>query len=168
MDLSLYQTNDILKRHGDQLSNGQFFLKKSLKAFKKVYHTKDAFPAIANLIIPVGAIVNPATSNDCKLRANEVYCWSIKDLGSEMDLDQAYSGNDTTFSYQSNERKFKNLYGNIDLTEKLEGILIDLDSFYRRSRHLFIKPRSRDFDFTTSECEPGIHFFLELSRAKRW
>lgn len=168
--LSRKQTNDIVKQHGVLLPNGQVFITKPIKVFKKVHYRNNfEFDAIASLIIPVGALVNLAQTKDCKMRASEVYCWSIRSLYKPKEhIAEAYSGKDASFKYASEEWHWKDK-SNSEVKAELQFTIDGLSKWDWRDN--FISEKSKEnnqFCLTQEECAEGIHFFLELKRAKDW
>lgn len=169
-------TKEFLNKNAIKLPNGQWRLKAPLCGFKKVYHDRKVrstsyWPysstdwttrrddAIANIVIPAGTVVN--LSKSCKLRAEQAYCHSIVDSKTHRQLASAYSTRNYSFYYQSGvkagvaEDLFKKLYKDEEKVQK-DAIAKQL---------LNCKVAVPNFDYTTNECSPGIHFFLDLQRA---
>jgi hypothetical protein len=164
------QTNAYVRKHGVKLPNGQYMLTSPLYAFKKVYGESHR-ESIANLVIPIGAIVNLAQTEDCKLRASQAYCHSIALQYGGQSIRSACSGHRQAFKYTSGTSK--------GLTTKdFQGIVLDHENYVQGPRYVSTLPIVNklkackvvpdSFDTYTSECSNGIHFFVELQRAKNW
>lgn len=126
---------------------GFFKVVKPLHVFKKVYHCDrmnqyEASEVIANLVIPVGALIYVPNSafrpwgndDDRKMRASEANVHSVVTIRGKKQLKEARSGYDHIFKYK------------VGAT---------------------VKPTSR-FSRRESQCAEGIHFFVNLSDAKNW
>jgi len=174
------EVNKYVKSHGLMLPNRQVFIKKPLYAFKNVdtygreldaiaissgavleasfRDGRDLTPAIANLVIPKGAIVN-LTDYDIvgkstqisskKLRASMALCWNIIRLNDRKETRLARSRHDIDFEYRS----CKNLVSAQEF-ELLKG--------YPRwfNKDYILRPDNL-FDMSTGTCASGIHFFVE-------
>lgn len=116
--------------------------------------------AIANLIIPAGAIVNlpSLVSYERKMRSSHAYSHSVVRLSDNKMVPIGLSGYDKSFPYFSiSEFGFN---GTID-DEYTKKFYIpgkeDVDY------NFLLQPTS--FDGSTLTCRAGIHFFLELDDA---
>jgi len=182
--MTVKEINDYIKSHGVLLPNKQVFLTKPLYAFKRVVTSGNSWydvvttktglskilnddigtgsstKAIANLIIPKGAIVNTLDSewnsetdkSYKKLRASTAFCWSIIRLKDNFSMPVAASVWDSDFHYHS-----------ISLLETHIHVK-DLSIEYGYCNNLLIATQNA-FDTSRSECASGIHFFLESQDA---
>lgn len=162
------QINAYIRKHGIPLKNGQVMLTKPLYVFKKVYsRTKSGYlaSAIANLVIPIGAVVNLSSGVSKKLRANQAYCHSIVEQNTRKQSDKAISGYNSSFVYNSSRKL--GLPNNI-----FDNLVIDAEK-YQEYHHVAglkkckIIPDTFNYQ-STSVCSHGIHFFVELSSAKNY
>ena len=130
--------------YGKAISRQGFFkVTKPMYVFKKVYVGVANNQAIANLIIPVGALiyVEGATVNYCnvgittrKMRASEAYVHSIVTVRDKVQVRLAKSGHDSKFMY-------------------VPGTTVKPDN---------------GFDKEEEACAGGIHFFVDLVDALVW
>lgn len=172
--LTRSELNAIVRKSGKKLKNGQFILTKPLKVFKKIYYTHShaygRTACIANLIIPVGAVVNLCQDGDGKkFRASQAYCHSIAEIGSKRQLAEGYSGYTTNFKYYSGKK-----LGLVD--SDFEDMVRDAELYERqqythqgRQKVTALKKCKAVPDSfsssSTSTCSAGIHFFHELQSA---
>jgi hypothetical protein len=120
--------------------------------------------AIANLVLPVGTIVNLAQNNSCKMRASQAICWSISQKG----------GQDGGVEFAYPMRSSSDLVYQPYVSGRLGSCFSDYERMAKRVRsynwanhtpkEIMVSP---DLPFSSSleECDSGIHFFLESERA---
>jgi len=184
-----------IKSHGVLLPNNQVFLTKPLFVFKKVLCLKsenifnNPYPSlslledeiktqakrnvhytmegIANLIIPVGSIVNPPVTNELKIRANRAICYSIAGRYNKQQKTVGVSKYDNSFVYRS---ALENRPSSIKTYMK--SYLKDYGLGYPNSESYPSNPDMADytiypnkFNTNRTECRHGIHFFLKLKDA---
>jgi len=124
-------------------------------------------PAIANLIIPKGSIVNLASalypsrgyslqSYDKKLRASFALCYSIVRMVDQTEVKVAVSEHDPTFKYWP--IKGRRLPGEIERLKDYPSSSIGFAKVH------YIYPRA-PFSMDKNGCSSGIHFFVELQNA---
>jgi hypothetical protein len=121
---------------------GFYKVVKPMQVFKRVHHGENYVRAIANLVIPVGAMiyVNPAAfwkgqcSDSRKMRASEAFVHSLATQRTGRPLLEARSGYSYNFKYHIGKT---------------------------------VKPELR-FSKQAAQCESGIHFFVNLADAKTW
>lgn len=166
---TIREANNFVKSHGTPLSNGQVKLTKPLFVFKKVYERSNSSHSIANLVIPIGAVVNLA--EDCswnptfKMRASQAYCHSIATKHSKKQIKVAESGHRTSFVYHSGiqlglkDSDFKNIVENHE--KYIQQYLPKTQDSFKKCKCV---PDAFD-TASTRECSTGIHFFLDLQRA---
>ena len=143
-----------LKQHTRQYNVPQFLeVTKPLHVFKQVKSGVKRVNAIANLIIPVGAVIyypyaslsHLSNQADRKMRASKAFVHSI-----------------TTYSKR---RKFGNGSVSValeDCTSKKNAYsLYDRDFRYRVGRNVY----PDRFSMYRDTCTNGIHFFLNLADA---
>jgi hypothetical protein len=182
--MNLREVNKYVKDRGVLLTNKQVMLTEPIFVFKKVksggdtcswYASAKDKDSIANLVIPTGAIVNLAQDSEHKMRASQAYCYSIAKLdGTE--LDTAYSTHDRAFEYNSGKKAGLTLAQAKKLVVDAEKYLA-LVRYYGPSYNAEFKLKTAlecckvepdSFDLRNSTCAPGIHFFLDLKKAKAY
>ena len=181
--LNLRQTNQFIKERGILLPNKQVKLTEPIFVFKKVKSSRSGWgnkDTIANLVIPAGAVVNLAQDYEHKMRTNQAYCYSIVQMGVENnELETAYSTHDDMFRYHSGKKLGLTLKQVQSLTFDHEKYLaIGYSSWYnsdkiRRQKQLKdilekCKVNPDGFGYTTATCDQGVHFFIDLERAKNY
>jgi hypothetical protein len=162
------QVTNIISAHGFLLPNGQFQLHKPMKVFKKVYSTdhnnRVTAKAIANLILPVGAIINPPQGNSNKCRASEAFCWSIVEIKKHTQLTMASSGHTANFKYRSARALGMDIKTLFTVNPRtINAYPIHIASMLHQ---VMCKPDA--FSYHRRECDPGIHFFVEHTDAIAW
>lgn len=175
--LTRSELNAIVRKSGKKLKNGQFILTKPLKVFKKIFynhpHAYRRTSCIANLIIPVGAIVNLCQEGDGKkFRASQAYCHSIFEVNSKRELAEAYSGYSNNFKYYSGKKLGLK---DIDFEDMVRDAELYENNQYTtaaRSRiAAFKKCKANPDSFgsgSTNTCSHGIHFFHEIQSAMNY
>lgn len=179
--LTRSELNQIVRKSGTKLKNGQYMLTKPLKVFKKIYtktiHTSYyagySVDCIANLIIPIGAIVNLCEIGEKKFRASVAYCHSIVEQSSQKRVASGFSGYNKSFMYYSGKK--------LGLTDSdFENMVVDVEKYevnnwsWRPDVNKRIKALNKckvtpdAFDLDTNTCSSGIHFFHELASAKSY
>lgn len=173
------ELNKFVKSHGVLLPNEQVMLTQPLHAFKKVYYRQPGsmrnHDAIANLVIPIGAIVNLAQEGDGqKMRASQAYCHSIFTADGKKELDTAHSGYDNTFQYHSGTKagmKRKDFDDLVVDASKYMGFLSPYDRNYAANKSKLhglnrckVVPSTFQTN-STNTCSAGIHFFVDVKRA---
>jgi hypothetical protein len=136
--------------------------KTASKAFRYNYVS---IPAVANLIIPRGAIVNLPFTNQLKMRATQAYCHSIFGTGAtNEEFVVAFSEYDNSFRYYSGKRVGLDTVG-----VPHEDFVADIEKYFFHGHQgaifKYCKAAVKDFDTGVSECEAGIHFFAEAQLA---
>jgi len=138
------------------------------RLFSKLYfsyhNTEDA---IANLIIPIGAIVKLADSFEKKFRASESYCWSICRIN-KYDKHKLLNG-ETISGYSSHRRNHIYISGKalglISLPKLLRVTTSESKSNTYNNPLLECRSLPDSFDYGRSGCSNGIHFFIESKLA---
>lgn len=169
--MNLNQTNAFIKRHGILLPNGQVLLTKPLYVFKKVFgynagrDYSSRTDSIANLVIPIGAVVNLAQNTSRKLRASQAYCHSIVSKNGKQQFNSGESWYVSSFKYKSGIR-------NGVQPKQFKNMVIDKEKYESNwgcTKVSACKVTPSSFDTTsTEECSAGVHFFLELNLAKNY
>lgn len=161
-----------VKDRGVMMPNGQVMLTEPLYVFKKVY--ADSYDAVANLVVPIGAVVNLADGSSRKFRTNQAYCFSIAKVSSRKEVAVAYSSWDSYFKYRSGKH--------LGLTlNDIQNLVHDAEKYVKggeHSRNLEAQNKKKileaakcipsNFFTGTAVCAQGIHFFLELDLAKSY
>lgn len=129
-----------------KVQKGFYKVVKPMHVFKKVHVGTDSrnTQAIANLIIPVGALIYAedvpiyfADANDYdyrKMRASEAKVVSIVSCKNQIPANEGFSGSGSSFKYHSGKT---------------------------------VKP-TYPFSKKAAQCESGIHFFVNLRDALKW
>lgn len=180
------EANRYVKERGILLPNKQVLLTEPLKVFKKIRvdrisgsfgNWNNYEEAIANLVIPIGAVVNLADAYDgVKMRASQAYCFSIATINDKKEVDKGYSTYNSDFKYHSGKQ--------LGLKDKdYENLALDHEKYFPTIRTWSAVPSDKKKEakkqaFLKSKCVPdsfgltagvtctgGIHFFLELKRA---
>jgi hypothetical protein len=133
---SIYWASDRRRQYGF------YKVVKPMHVFKRVHNGENWVRAIANLIIPAGALIYVAPSafymgqsaDSRKMRASEAFVHSLATQRTGRMLQQAHSGYSCDFTY------------NVGAT---------------------VKPELR-FSKRAAQCDSGIHFFVNLADAKNW
>lgn len=143
----IYEYNHIHHKSvcvGWETREGFYTLTHPLHVFKKVFcfRWSDTRAAIANLVIPAGAVIyvdtraflRGASPHTLKMRASEAFVHSIALINGETQLASAHSVRDNAFTYIPGRT---------------------------------VKPKYR-FSKKKAQCESGIHFFVNLAAAKNY
>lgn len=144
-------------RQTRQLNSGP--APKDIKTHLLNLNNWDIEDAVANLILPVGTLVNLADINSgtCKMRASRAICWSIYSCEQrKRRVNYAFSKHDTTFIYSP-------IQTNSNKNASLKLVLDAASSFQPLSCYSQIVPGLVVPDhFCTSvrECSEGVHFFI--------
>ena len=182
-----------IKAHGILLPNNQVFLKEPLLGFKKlitygkthddeIEHCTDEsiaaklgsswskVSAIANLIIPAGAIVN-LPHGDKKIRANSGILHSLYRMSDKKKVRMAVSSYAKSFIYRP--AMLPNFPSIKDKKAHVQYCIRSARIYNQTSRPLWMRlgevfPKNNAFNTGPETCESGIHFFLELSSAKAY
>jgi len=132
---------------------------------RRWHHTE----AIANLIIPLGAIVNLASTSEMKYRASEAYCWSICTryiyptiITTAREVLSGYSAWDNNCIYISGKSIGLKLSDLENMTRTDPAIRNHINKISK----CIVKPDS--FNNGNKECSNGIHFFLESELAVKY
>lgn len=135
------QALDYIREHavpaGGKWHSNFWRITKEMKVFKKAYD-KDYSQVIVNLVIPVGAIIHFPEDN------YSAYCIDAR----KMRASKAF-----VHSIASKNNK-----------ESLNVAYSDWDSNFKYAVGKTVKPTS-SFCSTPHQCEPGIHFFMQLEDA---
>ena len=145
------------------------FRKKEFDKFNK--STTFNIPAIANLAIPAGSIVNLAShSENDKMRTNQVVIHSIVRICDERRVYGAISKWDKRYLYLSpemaNDSRVMPKFGTQEYNSNFQRSLLKYATYNRNTwiNNSTIRP-TYGFDTGTDVCSQGIHFFLDVNSA---
>ena len=193
---SIEVLNTKLKKHGVLLPNGQIFVTEPILGFKKVDtyareydrspvkwlnnfkacgYVMNKYPAIVNLIIPAGALLNLASTTNLKLRASNAVVHSIYRISDKKIVKYAKSKHSSSYNYRSTGITYNtDVPSLIRITKEYDRKywpewMVENEVFPSNEVDMkYGKVTSGAFDTGTNECSAGIHFFVDLDLAKRY
>jgi hypothetical protein len=135
--------------HEAEIESLKSLLHKSLKDITYTF-------AVANLIVPAGAIVNLAQNGSGKLRASKAFCWSIIRLNDKKEVACAAP----KLGFDGFYLAAKHFSVNLDSINLQPGSYDGLSVVYKNFQVL-----PDEFCSSNEECSHGIHFFIEAKKA---